>query len=88
MKVFIMLMKITVSCMFAKAFDKVWHEGLFIKPFEMGIGFYLWKIVDNMHVNLRSYVLFRSFKSEDFNISRGDKTGSGLIAFLVPLFPN
>ena len=38
-----------------KAFDKVWHEGLFIKLFEMGIDFYLWKIVINMHVNLFIY---------------------------------
>ena len=51
-----------------KAFDKVWHEGLFIKLFEMDIDLYLWKFVVKLHDNLSSYVLFRGFQSSDFNI--------------------
>ena len=71
-----------------KAFDKVWHEGLFIKLFEMGIDFYPWKIIVNMHVKLCSYVLFRGFKSEDFNISRGTRQGGVLSPFLFLCFLN
>ena len=63
MKVYIML-KRTIARYAQKAVDKVWHEGIFIKLFEMGIDLYLWKIVVRLRdTNLSSYVLFRSFKS-------------------------
>ena len=54
------------SYMFASStpsIDKKWLEGLFIKPFKMGIELYLWKIIANLHMNLSSCVLFRGFKS-------------------------
>ena len=71
-----------------KAFDKVWHEGLFLKMYEMGIDFYLWKVIVNLHDNLSSYVLFRGFKSIEFNISRGTRQGGVLSPFLFLCFIN
>ena len=49
-----------------KAFDEVWHEGLFRKLFEMGVELYLLKVLISFHDHLSSYVLFRGFKSVEF----------------------
>ena len=71
-----------------KAFDKVWHEGLFLKLFEMGVELYLLKVLISLHDHLSSYVLFRGFKSIEFNISRGTRQGGVLSPFLFLCFIN
>lgn len=71
-----------------KAFDKVWHEGLFLKLFEMGVDLYLWQILGSFHNHLSSYVLFCEFKSVEFNISRGTRQGGVLSPFLFLCFIN
>ena len=60
-----------------KAFDKVWHNGLFIKLHEMGLDLYLWKLIVTLHSDLYSYVLFRGFISPRFQIHRGTRQGGG-----------
>ena len=71
-----------------KAFDKVWHEGLFLKLFEMGVELYLLKVLISLHDHLSSYVLFRGFKSIEFNISGGTRQGGVLSPFLFLCFIN
>ena len=36
------------------AFDKVWHDGLFLKLYETGIELYLWKILVSLHAQVSS----------------------------------
>lgn len=71
-----------------KAFDKVLQEGLFLKLFEMGVDLYFLKVLISLHDHLSSYVLFRGFKSVEFNISRGTRQGGVLSPFLFLCFIN
>lgn len=71
-----------------KAFDKVLQEGLFLKLFEMGVYLYFLKVLISLHDHLSSYVLFRGFKSVEFNISRGTRQGGVLSPFLFLCFIN
>lgn len=57
-----------------KAFYKVCREGLFLKLFG-GKDFYLWEVIVSLHDNLSSFMLFRGFKSMEFNISLGTRQG-------------
>ena len=65
-----------------KAFDKVWHDGLFIKLHELGLELYLWKLVVTLHSDLYSYVLFRGFVSPQFQIHKGTRQGGVLSPYL------
>ena len=65
-----------------KAFDKVWHDGLFLKLYEMGLDFYLWKLIVSLHTELSSFVLFRGFKSKPFKIRRGTRQGGVLSPYM------
>ena len=56
-----------------KAFDKVWHDELLLKLYERGLDHYLWNIIVSLHSDLRSYVLFRGFKSVSFQNLRGTR---------------
>ena len=38
-----------------KAFDKVWHNGLYVKLYNMGIRSKLLKIVINLHCNVKKF---------------------------------
>lgn len=69
-----------------KAFDKVWHDGLFLKLYEMGMEFYIWKVIVSLHANMSSYVLFRGFKSSVFSVTQGTRQGGVLSTYLFPCF--
>ena len=69
-----------------KAFDKEWHDGLLLKLYERGLDHYLWKIIVSLHSDLRSYVLFRGFKSVSFQILRGTRQGGVLSPFMFLCF--
>lgn len=69
-----------------KAFDKVWHDGLLMKLHEMGIDFYMWKVLVSLHANLSSYVLFRGFKSCNFIVTQGTRQGGVLSPYLFLCF--
>ena len=71
-----------------KAFDKVWHDGLFIKLHEMGLDLYLWKLIVSLHSDLYSYVLFRGFMSPRFQIHKGTRQGGVLSPYLFLCFIN
>ncbi|MEW8547363.1 MAG: reverse transcriptase family protein, partial [Candidatus Thiodiazotropha sp.] len=71
-----------------KAFDKVWHDGLLLKLYELGMELYLWKILVSLHENLSSYVLFRGFKSSTFTITQGTRQGGVVSPYLFLCFIN
>ncbi|MEW8545933.1 MAG: reverse transcriptase family protein, partial [Candidatus Thiodiazotropha sp.] len=58
-----------------QAFDNVWHDGLFLKLYDLGIDLYIWKFLVNLHENVTSYVKFRGYKSDSFNVLRGTRQG-------------
>ncbi|MCG8112938.1 MAG: reverse transcriptase family protein [Candidatus Thiodiazotropha taylori] len=69
-----------------KAFDKVWHCGLFFKLYEMGIKSTLLKIIIELHTDMKSCVLYKGHKSRYFNILQGTRQGGVLSPFLYLCF--
>ena len=51
-----------------KAFDRVWHNGLFLKLYNMGIRSKLLGIVIDLHHNLTSCVLHKGYHSTSFPV--------------------
>ena len=54
-----------------KAFDRMWHDGLFVKLYDLGIRSKLLGIIIDLHTNMRSCVLFKGHKSSWFKILQG-----------------
>ena len=68
-----------------KAFDKVWHDRLFLKLYETGIELYmyLWKILVSLHAQVSSCVLFKGFKSNVFSVTQGSRQGGVISPHLL-----
>ena len=54
-----------------KAFDRVWHSGLFLKLYDMGVKSELLRIIFELHTNMRSRVLYKGHNSNWFDILQG-----------------
>lgn len=69
----------------AKAFNTVWHNGLFYKLYKLGIKGKTWRIMKDSFKGVTSSVLFAGKLSEYFNIKQGVGQGRTLSAwfFLV-----
>ena len=65
-----------------KAFDKVWHNGLFVKLYNMGIRSKLLKIVINLHSNVESSVFHCGFFSNAFPVLQGTRQGGVISPFM------
>ena len=65
-----------------KAFDRVWHCGLFLQLYEMGDKSELLRIIIELHRNMISCV----HKSDWFNIMQGTRQGGVLSLFLFLCF--
>ena len=71
-----------------KAFDCVWHEGLFYKLYHSGINKVLCKLIINMYTDMSSCVRGRGFKSDWFQVRQGTRQGGVISPFLYLLFIN
>lgn len=71
-----------------KAFDCVWHAGLFYKLYQTGINGVLCKLIINMYTDMHSCVRGRGFKSDWFHVCQGTRQGGVLSPFLYLLFIN
>ena len=65
-----------------KAFDKMWHNGLFTKLYDMGIRSKLHGINIELHTNMKSRVFFKGHKSDWFDILQGSRQGGVLSPFM------
>ena len=65
-----------------KAFDKVWHNGLFVKLYSMGIRSKLLKSVINLHSNVESSVFHCGFFSNAFPVLQGTRQGGVISSFM------
>ena len=54
-----------------KAFDSVWHNGLFVKLYEMGIRFNLLRLIMTMYKGMKSAVLYKGYYSAWFSVLQG-----------------
>jgi hypothetical protein len=73
---------------FQKAFDSVWHEGLFIKLQRIGITGHCFDVINNMYTNAKICAKIDGIISKDFVIQRGVHQGSSLSPTLFNVFIN
>ena len=71
-----------------KAFDTVWHNGLFHKLYSYGIKDHAWRILRKWYQSTTSTVLWDGEQSHPFNIKQGVKQGAVLSPLLYSLFVN
>ena len=65
-----------------KAFDKVWHNGLFVKLYEKGIKSNLLRTIIDLHNGMKSCVLYKGNYSDWFPVLQGTRQGGVLSPFL------
>ena len=71
-----------------KAFDTVWHDGLWFKLWELGIRGRMWRVIKNMYDITQSAVLLEGEVSEQFNIGQGVAQGCSMSPILFSIFIN
>ncbi|MES9994111.1 MAG: reverse transcriptase family protein [Candidatus Thiodiazotropha sp.] len=69
-----------------KAFDKVWHNGLFLKLYNMGIRSKLLRVVIDLHCNLTSTVFHDGYHSDCFPVLQGTRQGGVISPFMYLCF--
>ncbi len=69
-----------------KAFDSVWHKGLFYKLFYFGIRGDIWYTLFNWYNRLSSNILWNGFISRSFPISQGVRQGAVLSPLLYAIY--
>lgn len=71
-----------------KAFDHVWHEGLFYKLYHSGINKSIYYLIVNMYTDMYSCVKCQGHRSHWFQVLQGTRQGGVLSPFLYLLFIN
>ena len=65
-----------------KAYDRMWHNGLFVKLYDMGLRSNLLGIIIELHSDMISCVLYKGHKSDWFKILQGSRQGGVLSPFM------
>ena len=71
-----------------KAFDTVWHDGLFLKLQKAGITGKVYNVIKSMYNNCHSRVKCNHFLSDPIDISKGVHQGNVLSPLLFNVFIN
>ena len=72
----------------SSAFDTVWNDWLFSKPFDIGINGKIWRLLYNAYLNMKSCVLYDGLLSDWFHLKQSVRQGGVLSAWLYILFNN
>ena len=73
---------------FRKAFDSVWHEGLFYKLLKINIGGHFYNLIKSLYCNSTSSIRIGKNKTRSFSYSRGVRQGCILSPLLFNLYIN
>ena len=73
---------------FRKAFDSVWHEGLFYKLLKTNIGGNLYNLMKSLYCNSTCSIKIGENKTQPFSYSRGVRQGCILSPLLFNLYLN
>ena len=71
-----------------KAFDQVWHDGLFYKLYNCGIDKAILKILLNLYTGMESCVRTQTHKSGWFPVLQGTRQGGVISPFLFLIYTN
>ena len=71
-----------------KAFDTVWHDGLFHKLYQMGIKDHTWRLLRKWYSSSSCSVLWKGQCSRPFLINQGVKQGAILSPLLYSIYLN
>ena len=69
-----------------KAYDSVWHDGLWYKLWDMGVKGRMWRVIKKMYESSKSAVLLEGEKSDTFTIEQGVAQGCSLSPILFSVF--
>ena len=72
----------------SKAFDTVWHNGLFYKLFRFGVEGKLWRLIKSCYTNATSCVVVNDVRSAWFPLKQSVRQGGVLSTWLYLLFIN
>jgi hypothetical protein len=72
----------------AKAYDKVWRDGLWYKLWKAGIRGKLWRVLRNLYRKVESSVLLGDSRTDFFEIEVGVRQGCILSPILFTIFIN
>jgi len=72
----------------AKAYDKVWRNGLWYKLWQYGIRGKMWRILKNIYEKVESSILLGENRTDWFSIEVGLRQGCVLSCILFILFIN
>ncbi len=75
----------TFSLDVQKAFDTVWHDGLWFRLWELGVRGRMWRVIRNMYDITQSAVLLEGEISEPFNIGQGVAQGCSMSPILFSI---
>ena len=67
-----------------KAYDSVWHDGLWYKLWDMGVKGRMWRVMKKMYEPSKSAVLLEREKSDTFTIEQGMAQGCSLSPIFNP----
>ena len=73
---------------YRKAFDTVWHAGLWYKLIQNNISGKVFNVIQNMYKNIKSCVTINKNKSDFFVCNIGVRQGENLSPFLFALYLN
>ena len=71
-----------------KAFDTVWHDGLWFKLWELGVKGRMWRVIKSMYDITQCAVLLEGEVSEQFRIGQGVAQGCSMSPILFSIFIN
>ena len=71
-----------------KAFDCVWHDGLFYKLYKCGVNKSIFKILQNLYTGMSSCVRHQGCKSDWFPILPRTRQGGVISPLLYLIFLN
>ena len=71
-----------------KAYDSVWHDGLWYKLWDMCVKGRMWCVIKIMYESSKSVVLLEGEKSDTFTIEQGVAQGCSLSTILFSVFVN
>ena len=67
-----------------KAYDTVWHDGLWYKLWDMGVKGRIWRVIKKMYMSSRSAVILEGEKSDSFNVEVNVAQGCSLPPIVYP----